>query len=188
VALRLALRIEMRFKHCLSVERPIDYTPQVQPLIATPQHGSLPSGHATESYIVATILSYLCRVADIRTSEEYDIQLFAHAERISKNRTIAGVHYPCDSTAGCLLGVTLGKYLLSRADKDFEAFEGRSYLGSKIPESQFGKDFHGLQSIERDNNNDEIIEHTESINTRSDVLNWMWQAAVQEWKEYGVKP
>ena len=37
-------------KHALACRRPIEYSPQVQPMILTPSHGSLPSGHSTKSF------------------------------------------------------------------------------------------------------------------------------------------
>ena len=50
-ALRLANHAEMRFKHALACRRPVEMSPQLQPMIQTPGHGSLPSGHATEAHI-----------------------------------------------------------------------------------------------------------------------------------------
>ena len=36
------------------------------------------------------------------------------ATRIAVNRTIAGVHFPIDSAAGAVLGLTLGLYFVAR--------------------------------------------------------------------------
>ena len=55
-ALRLANLVEMRFKHALACRRPAERSPQIQPIILTPGHGSLPSGHSTEAHIVARVL------------------------------------------------------------------------------------------------------------------------------------
>src|SRR5690242_17435987 len=57
--LRLARHVEMRFKHALASRRALEYSPQVQPMIATPTHGSYPSGHATETFSAAVVLGQL---------------------------------------------------------------------------------------------------------------------------------
>src|SRR3546814_18772370 len=41
-------------------------------------------------------------------------QLMRLAARIAINRTVAGLHFPVDSAAGALLGLTLGRYLAAR--------------------------------------------------------------------------
>ena len=56
VILALASSIAQRFKHSLCVRRPHEYSAQIQPIIQTPGHGSLPSGHATEAFAVAGLL------------------------------------------------------------------------------------------------------------------------------------
>ena len=59
MAIQLAVGIEMRMKHELACWRPVQYSPHVQPMITTPGHGSLPSGHATQAYVVAHVLQTL---------------------------------------------------------------------------------------------------------------------------------
>jgi hypothetical protein len=44
------------------------------------------------------------------------VQLMRLAARIAINRTVAGVHFPIDSAAGAMLGMTLGHYFVSRCD------------------------------------------------------------------------
>ena len=122
--------VEQRMKHLCSVPRPVDLSPQIQPIIATPGHSAYPSGHATEAFSHATILAALklsaTGVADAdligavlaRLSPAAEaapvtdpvILLYRLAARIADNRTVAGVHYPVDSAHGALLGlgVTLG--------------------------------------------------------------------------------
>jgi membrane-associated phospholipid phosphatase len=108
VALQFAVAVEMRFKHELACWRPVEYSPHVQPMITTPGHGSLPSGHATQAYIVAEVLSRLLGIDP--TTHPAGVQLHRQAARIATNRVIAGVHFPVDSIAGRMLGVMLGRY------------------------------------------------------------------------------
>ena len=111
MAIQFAVNVEMRFKHELACWRPIEYSPHVQPMITTPGHGSLPSGHATQAYIVAHVLQTLL---GLEPDHPTSVQLLRQAARIATNRVIAGVHFPIDSIAGRLLGTTLGEYFVAR--------------------------------------------------------------------------
>jgi membrane-associated phospholipid phosphatase len=158
--LRLAVMIEMRIKHALNVPRPVALSPRIQPVIQTPAHGSLPSGHATEAAIVATLLSHLgaCRDVDpdadgARKADETGFlklakslassqhQRWRVAARIAVNRTIAGVHYPVDSAAGAVLGVTLGEYVAAMATGQAR-MPSRDFDGSQYAPNNHGGDFH----------------------------------------------
>jgi membrane-associated phospholipid phosphatase len=116
--------VEQRMKHLCSVPRPIDLSPRIQPIIATPGHSAYPSGHATEAFAHATILAALHLSATTPAEGLIDavlaklspavesapvtdpvILLYRLAARIADNRTIAGVHYPVDSAHGALLGL-----------------------------------------------------------------------------------
>lgn len=142
------IAIEMRFKNAMACRRPSEISPQVQPIIQTPGHSALPSGHSTEAYAIATVLSHL---ADVRAAElgkppadDTKIQLQRQAFRIAANRTVAGVHFPVDSAAGAYLGMTLGTYFVARmyvaAGMDCDApnvfqylFDGRAYRSINDP-------------------------------------------------------
>jgi len=117
VVLRLAKYAEMNFKNAMSVRRPNEYSPQIQPMIQTPIHGSLPSGHSTEAHAVARVLYELMQGGRPLTpaSQQLREQLMRQAARIAINRTVAGLHYPIDSMAGQLLGLSIGQYLIARA-------------------------------------------------------------------------
>jgi membrane-associated phospholipid phosphatase len=131
-ALRLANHVEMRFKHALACRRAVEMSPQIQPMILTPGHGSLPSGHATEAFIVAFVLWKLILVNEPAKSTEWLEQLMRQAARVAINRTVAGVHFPVDSAAGQLLGLTLGAYFWRRATQPV-AFNGWQFDGTKFP-------------------------------------------------------
>jgi membrane-associated phospholipid phosphatase len=118
---------EQRMKHFCSVPRPIDLSPQIQPVIETPGHSAYPSGHATESFALATtiaalrlsgtgvadaglidaLLNRLTPAAEASPEVDETVMLFRLAHRIADNRTVAGVHYPVDSAHGGLLGLSV---------------------------------------------------------------------------------
>lgn len=137
IGLRFAMMTVMRFKRALGCPRPMEYSALVQPMILTPGYTAFPSGHATESYFVAEFLPILMdsarppdgkatsffwtlkpglteRDADLKKSQgSLRSQLHRVAYRISENRVVAGLHFPIDSVAGQLLGVTLARYFAS---------------------------------------------------------------------------
>jgi hypothetical protein len=111
----MAVYMEMRFKHELACWRPIDWSAQVQPMITTPGHGSLPSGHCTQSYVVVEVLKALLNIKGTNAGPvSFGLQLDRMAARIATNRVIAGVHFPVDNVAGRLLGKVLGEYFVYR--------------------------------------------------------------------------
>lgn len=73
--------------------------------IEIPNHPAYPSGHATAAFMLAFLLQEL----DPPNAKRY----LADASRISRNREIAGVHYPSDSEAGRSLGRQIADALLS---------------------------------------------------------------------------
>jgi len=65
--LRACVTVEMRLKHSMACRRPIEYSAQIQPTILTPGHGTFPSGHATEAFMVAHVLSHLMQEQEQRS-------------------------------------------------------------------------------------------------------------------------
>ena len=124
LVVRLAKYAEMNFKNAFSVLRPHELSPQVQPMIPTPNHGSFPSGHATEAHAVARVLFELASTAGLAKLPpqpppapavvQLREQLMRQAARIAINRTVAGMHYPVDSMAGQALGLAIGEYFIAR--------------------------------------------------------------------------
>jgi hypothetical protein len=120
-ALQWAITLELRFKHALACPRPIECSPQVQPLITTPGHGSCPMGHAVQSFLVAGILRSLLNLTE---TSAMNVQLHRTAFRISMNRVVAGLHFPVDLVAGLLLGQALAGYATQQANFVKEPWEG----------------------------------------------------------------
>ncbi len=180
LSLSFAYQSVMHFKHILACPRPIEYSPQIQPLINTPGHSSLPSGHATEAFIVARVLQIL-----VGSSEDSAVnaQLQRQAARIAINRTVAGLHFPVDSAAGRLLGESLAGYFIHRCDPMTASYKERSFDGTKFHDGGNALDFdyHApLQSSNPDYFNVEGPAHT--LNMPSDILKTLWDLAKEEWK------
>lgn len=111
-ALRFSYFVTQRMKFGLGLKRPVEVSPQVQPMIPTPTHGTLPSGHATEAFLVARLLWKLLqdsKVPQYNHGASWGEILMRQASRIAVNRTVAGVHFLMDSVAGALLGLTVAE-------------------------------------------------------------------------------
>jgi hypothetical protein len=190
IALRLAKYAEMNFKHALCVRRAHEYSPQIQPMIQTPNHGSMPSGHSTEAFIVARVLLELVSTLKAPLSAEV-MQLrqllLAQAARIAINRTVAGLHYPIDSMAGQMLGMALAEYFIQRCtgpaipvaagNVDAWAFDGESY-----PPSQNFSGAELFNSATGASVAQPFVTALPQVNVpQSSRLAWLWTEALQEW-------
>ena len=96
IATQLSSYIVLRFKHEFGCPRPVELSPQIQPMIPTPMHGAYPMGHMSEAVIVANLLSKLTHQTGSPAWNEMTEQLKRIAIRIGQNRIVAGVHYPID--------------------------------------------------------------------------------------------
>jgi hypothetical protein len=181
----LCIHVEMRFKHIFASIRPVAFSPQIQPMIPTPGHGSWPSGHATEAFAVAVLLEALLDAASPEgatppngTASHEQLQRLA--ARIATNRVVAGVHFPVDSAAGRLLGTALAEFLVARA------------TGTKVHERGFdGRLFEGPHGEPLDFSLHQSMNHTHGhAYTRSagttgvgnaPLLAWLWEEALKEW-------
>ncbi len=127
-ALDLTTAAVMRLKLALACPRPTQFSDLIQPMIACPSHPTLPSGHATQAFCLATLLT---RLENPHAALQAHDPLFRLACRIAVNRTVAGVHFPADSAAGAVLGMQLAQYMLARADPATTVhparFDGRLY-------------------------------------------------------------
>jgi membrane-associated phospholipid phosphatase len=177
-ALRLANFVEMRVKHALACRRPIEYSPQVQPMILTPGHGSLPSGHSTENHMVARILWEL---RGGTPGDVLGVEFMRQAARIAVNRTVAGVHFPVDSVAGQLLGLTLARYFVRRA-KGNTGFRAWRFDGERYP-GTLDFDFNNLYNTNTAQQKSAYyVDPLPSPPPEgSPILRWLWTEAEKEW-------
>jgi PAP2 superfamily len=185
LALSLAWQVEMRFKHAFACPRPVEYSPQVQPMITTPGHGSLPSGHSTEAFTVARVLQSLLGAAQ---GSETDHQLQRQAARIAINRTVAGLHFPVDSAAGRLLGEALAGYFVGRCSRTGNnvpvQYTERTFNGANFNDNGNALDFDYHAPLQGVNPNPFNIEgpvHTLHVNSTSPILEKLWELAKEEW-------
>jgi hypothetical protein len=101
----------MALKNDIAEPRPFQRSALVSPVIATPPHGSLPSGHATAAAMMSEILSALLYAAGHPRTQQLD----RLARRIAFNRVVAGVHFQMDSAAGYALGRQLAGLFVALA-------------------------------------------------------------------------
>jgi hypothetical protein len=98
------------------------------PPIEVPGHASYPSGHSTQSHLVALILGEV--MPQPPAGQPNPLGLLA--ERIARNREVMGLHYPSDSRAGAKLAKE--SFLLLRECKTLRAMirEARGEWGRAV--------------------------------------------------------
>ena len=153
-------------------------------MIPTPEHGTLPSGHATEAFTLASVLWEVLRHAKNRVYREpqWGDQLMRLAARIAINRTVAGVHFPVDSAAGCLLGLTLGQYFAARCRG------ARDYSSWKFEGSRFSGDFDWRDLYDVEHARQKAPVFVKALGDQplekdpgAPNLEFLWKKAVEEW-------
>ena len=185
--LRLANYVEMRFKHALACLRPHELSPQIQPMIQTPGHGSYPSGHATESFAVAYVLSSL--VPPQTTAGMQCAQLARQAARIAVNRTVAGLHFPVDSAAGAFLGLLVGQFFVACCTSTGTlTVMGRAFDGTAFaPAGDFDYTYlydatKGPANAPFPNTGGYVTNLANvAVDGPSEALKWLWTEAGNEW-------
>ena len=111
VAWDWSTHLVMMLKNNVAELRPVQRSALVMPVIGTPGHGSLPSGHATLAALTAAVLSALLYPSGGARA----LMLDRLARRIAFNRVVAGVHFPMDSLVGYQLGQQLGQMFVATA-------------------------------------------------------------------------
>lgn len=108
-----AMHLLMSLKHAMAARRPYQQSTLVMPVISTPGHGALPSGHATMAAFTSELLYILLyrSVAGPGAHPDRPDHLDRLARRISFNRVVAGVHFPVDSQVGYALGTQLARLM-----------------------------------------------------------------------------
>lgn len=107
----------MYFKARWRRARPDHLEPFIHTAFGVPGHPAYPSGHSTQSHLIALVGYEVCRDPAIRAT------LWAAAERIAQNREYAGVHYRSDSACGVELAHQLLPFFIE--DHQAELLEAR---------------------------------------------------------------
>ena len=81
-------------------KRPYLTDERIKPCVAVEKTFSFPSGHATRGMVWATVLAAIY--------PEHRDELLSRGREFGSDRSIAGLHYPSDVTAGQKLGAEIG--------------------------------------------------------------------------------
>jgi acid phosphatase (class A) len=92
-------------KDAFNRARPHKLEPRLKPVLELPTSSSYPSGHATWAYVTALVLADMV--------PERRLQLLERADEFSRNRVIAGVHYPSDLESGRMLAAVFVAFLFN---------------------------------------------------------------------------
>lgn len=115
------------------------------------------------------------------------------ASRIAINRTVAGVHYPVDSAAGAVLGLTLAKFL-QMVCSDGDSYVSSGFAGRHFDPTQdfeWGMLYDPAEDLQcpQVSNNPDFGNYAMAQSNPADPgamksasLNWLWKKAVKEWK------
>jgi membrane-associated phospholipid phosphatase len=98
IALNLGQFMVMYYKNKYNRPRPSQLLPALLPSMEVPGHASYPSGHSTETHLIANLLQFVIGQAN----PAYHL-LQPLADRISINREVMGLHYRSDSEGGVRL-------------------------------------------------------------------------------------
>jgi hypothetical protein len=108
IALRTGELQAIHYKYQFNRPRASTLAPWLMPPIEVPGHASFPSGHSTQSHLVALVLGEVMPT----WARGKNGPLRQLAMRIARNREVLGLHYPSDSKAGEKLA--MGSFLLLR--------------------------------------------------------------------------
>ncbi|MEL6522091.1 MAG: phosphatase PAP2 family protein, partial [Pseudomonadota bacterium] len=181
----VAAKTAMMVKQALACKRPDRFSDQIQPMIPTPGHGAFPSAHAVEAFIVARVLAHLLH-GKVDNLPKINDMLLKQASRIAINRHVAGVHFPADTYAGAVMGLTLGDYLCRRAGANTDVTRV-SFNAEGIGAADFAlSNFFNNGKIEEWRAPDgATIEPKANIDDvhPSDLVHWLWRKARLEWDD-----
>jgi acid phosphatase (class A) len=93
-------------------------------VVSRPKNTSYPSGHGTDSALIATLLS--------AALPEHAAAWQRQAALVRWSRIVGGAHYPSDTIAGQLLGEALGREMLKSPQMQKALAEVRAELAAHL--------------------------------------------------------
>ena len=172
----------MTAKHALACRRPDELDSRILPLIPTPAHGSLPSGHATQAAAIAKVLNTLLDEVpqELAHRKGRSKLIKAQAHRIAVNRTVAGLHYPMDSYAGTLIGSGVASIIIAMAKNRMPTLGTESYN----PNASHGDDFYLRDAMPLYRLHGAVGADLGYETT----LSWLWEKAREDIKHLATAP
>jgi hypothetical protein len=104
------------FKAEYKRQRPAQLCSALLPPIQAPGHASYPNGHSTQAHLMAYCVA-LVLPENVRPKLQNNLRVLA--DRIGRNREIAGLHYRSDTIAGVTLAQSI--FALLNTDPDAKA-------------------------------------------------------------------
>ena len=115
IASRIGTFVAMYFKGLYARPRPSQLCPALLPPVEVPGHASLPSGHSTQAHLMALCMNKV--FSGLPQQSTMVDNLWTLADRIARNREIAGLHYPSDTAAGEAIARTVMAKLTTAASQ-----------------------------------------------------------------------
>jgi hypothetical protein len=100
IAMAVGHMVGLHWKFRWERPRPVQVFPAIMPAIMTPSHPSYPNNHAFQSHLIALSLG---EIFVGETKAVMRAPLLALANRIGRNREVAGLHFPADTRASAVL-------------------------------------------------------------------------------------
>ncbi len=99
LAYSLELPLFVILKKLFKRQRPSDVFKNFNAFVEPSDKFSLPSGHTTAAFLMASLLAYFY--------PSVSVFVYLWASTVGISRVLLGVHYPSDIVAGALLGLTI---------------------------------------------------------------------------------
>jgi hypothetical protein len=100
IAMAVGHMVGLYWKFRWKRPRPVQVFPAIMPAIMTPSHPSYPNNHAFQSHLIALSVGEIFVGS---TKAAMRAPLLALANRIGRNREVAGLHFPADTRASAVL-------------------------------------------------------------------------------------